>query len=121
MPTQELTKEDLLFLGGKTGISPKQLNYLRLDAQWSFQHMLLPAVPYGLFRQGLPTDLRRLLAEKPVRLQEALKTSLAQNIVPAAIAPQIDQVIEQLLSLDDSPGFELELEAEARQGAVSGG
>ncbi|SCX45915.1 hypothetical protein [Nitrosospira sp. Nsp1] len=123
VPTRELTKEDLHFLGGKTGISPKQLNYLRLDAQWSFQYMLLPAVPYALFRQGLPPDLRRLLMEKPLRLQEALKASLAQNIVPAAITPQIDQVIEQLLSLDDSLGFELELEleAEARQGAVSGG
>jgi hypothetical protein len=119
VPIHELTKEDLHFLGGKTGISPKQLNYLRLDAQWSFQRMLLPAVTYGLFRQGLPTDLGRLLMEKPLRLQEALKASLAQNIVPASIAPQIDQVIEQLLSLDDSLGFELELEAKARQGAVS--
>ena len=119
VPIHELTKEDLYFLGGKTGISPEQLSYLRLDAQLSFQRMLLPAVTYGLFRQGLPTDLGRLLMEKPLRLQEALKASLAQNIVPASIAPQIDQVIEQLLSLDDSLGFELELEAKARQGAVS--
>jgi hypothetical protein len=117
VPIHELTKEDLYFLGGKTGISPEQLNYLRLDAQLSFQRMLLPAVTYGLFRQGLPTDLGRLLMEKPLRLQEALRASLAQNIVPASIAPQIDQVIEQLLSLDDSLGFELE--AKARQGAVS--
>lgn len=121
VPIHELTKEDLHFLGGKTGISLKQLDYLRLDAQWAFQHMLLSAVPYGLFRHGLPTDLRHLLMEKPLRLQEALEASLAQNIVPASIAAQIDQIIEQLLSLDDSPGFELELEAETRQGAVSGG
>jgi hypothetical protein len=119
VPIHELTKEDLHFLSGKTGISPKQLNYLRLDAQWSFQHMLLPAVPYGLFRQGLPTDLRSLLMEKPLRLQQALEASLAQNVVPASLAAQIDQVIEQLLSLDDSPGFERELEAKARQGATS--
>jgi hypothetical protein len=119
VPIHELTKEDLRFLGGKTGIPPKQLNYLRLDAQWVFQHMLLPAVPYGLFRQGLPTDLPRLLMEKPLRLQEALEASLVQNIVPVSITAQIDQVIEQLLSLDDSPGFERELEAKARQGAVS--
>ena len=119
VPIHKLTKEDLHFLSGKTGISPQQLGYLRLDAQWSFQHMLLPAVPYGLFRQGLPTDLRRLLMEKPLCLQQALEASLAQNIVPASIAAQIDQVIEQLLSLDDSSGFELESEAKARQGAVS--
>jgi hypothetical protein len=102
-PVQLLTDEDLRFLSGKTDIPFDQLNYLRLDAQWSFQYALEPGVAYGLFRQELPTSLRRLLAEKPSRLSDALKASLAWNIVPASIGDQANQVIEQLLSLVDSP------------------
>ncbi|PTR16353.1 hypothetical protein C8R31_102367 [Nitrosospira sp. Nsp2] len=97
---QLLTDEDLRFLSGKTDIPFDQLNYLRLDAQWTFQYALEPAMAYGLFRQELPTNLARLLAEKPARLREALKTSVARNVVPASIG---DPAIEQLLALADSP------------------
>ena len=91
------------FLSGKTAIPFDQLNYLRLDAQWTFQHGLEQGVAYGLFRQELPTNLRRLRAEKPSRLSDALKASLARNIIPASIGTQANQIIEQLLSLADSP------------------
>jgi hypothetical protein len=93
----------LRFLSGKTAIPFDQLSYLRLDAQWTFQYGLEPGVAYGLFRQELPTSLLRLLAEKPLRLSEALKASVGQNIIPASIGDQANQVIEQLLSLGDSP------------------
>ena len=102
-PLQLLTDEDLRFLSGKTAIPFDQLNYLRLDAQWTFQHGLEQGVAYGLFRQELPTNLRRLRAEKPSRLSDALKASLARNIIPASIGTQANQIIEQLLSLADSP------------------
>ena len=111
VPVHELTDDDLHFLNGKTDIPFEQLNYLRLDAQWSFQHALAPAVPYGFFRQGLPADLRRLSAEKPSRLQEALKASLVHNIIPLAVAMQIDQVIERLPSLAGPMAFELDVRA----------
>ncbi|MDN5936929.1 MAG: hypothetical protein L0H75_12300, partial [Nitrosospira sp.] len=104
----ELTNEDLRFLNGKTGIPFEQLNYLHLDAQWSFQYTLPPAVSYGLFRQGLPANLRRLSTEKPSRLREALQASLTHNIIPAAAAAQIDQVVEGLLYLGGSAAFELD-------------
>ena len=111
VPVHELTDEDLHFLNGKTDIPFEQLNYLRLDAQWSFQYALAPTVAYGFFRQGLPADLRRLSAEKPSRLQEALKVSLVHNIIPLAVAMQIDQVIEQLPSLAGPTAFELDVRA----------
>ena len=69
------------------------------------QYALDPAVAYGLFRQELPANLRGLLAEKPSRLREALKASLARNIIPESIGDQADQVIQQLLSLADSPAL----------------
>lgn len=106
-PEHELTDEDLTFLNGKTGISFEHLDYLRLDAQWSLQYSLEPGLAYGLFRQGLPPNFRRLLAEKPSRFQEALRASSVHNII-SANANQIDQFIVQLVSLTDSVVFELE-------------
>lgn len=107
-PAYELTDDDLNFLNGKTGIPFEQLDYMRLDAQWSLQYQLEPAVAYGFFRQGLPTDLNRLLAEKRSRLRDALEASLAHNIVPAVIGGQVDQSVDQLQSLGDSVVFELD-------------
>ena len=110
-PAHQLTDGDLSFLKGKTGIPLEHLDYLRLDAQWCFHYAVEPAVVYSLLRQGLPANLRHLLAEKPIRLQEALHASLAQNIAPATLADKVDQVIEPLLSLVDSTVFELERRA----------
>lgn len=111
VPIHELTDEDLHFLNGKTNIPFEQLNYLRLDAQWSSRYMLTPAVSYGFFRQGLPADLRRLSVEKPLRLRDALKVSLAHNIIPAMATMRVDQVVERLLSLAGSITFELDARA----------
>lgn len=110
-PVHQLTEKDLSFLGGKTGIPLEHLDYLRLDAQWCFHYAVEPAVVYSLLRQGLPVNLRHLLAEKPICLQEALHASLAHNIAPATLTDKVDQVIEQLLSLADSTVFELERRA----------
>ncbi|SCY09136.1 hypothetical protein SAMN05216420_102262 [Nitrosospira sp. Nl5] len=111
VPVHELINEDLDFLNGKTGIPLEQLDYLRLDAQWAFQHALAPAACYGLFRQGLPTDLLQLSNERSSHLEEALQASLSHNIVPAALATQADQVIEQLLFVTGSRVFELDADA----------
>ncbi len=108
---RELTDDDLNFLSGKTSIPVEQLNYVRLDAQWSFQYELEPAVAYGFFRQGLPTDLDHLLAEKSSRLRDALEASLVHNIIPAVIAGQIDQSVDQLLSLANLRVVELDRKA----------
>lgn len=115
-PVHQLTDEDLSFLGGKTGIPLEYLNYLRLDDHWCFHYAMEPAVIYSLLRQGLPSDPHSLSTEKPARLQEALQASLAQNIMPAALADKVDQAIKPLLSLadsmvSDSMVFELERRA----------
>ncbi|SEO46411.1 carboxypeptidase-like regulatory domain-containing protein [Nitrosovibrio sp. Nv6] len=107
-PIHELTDEDLSFLNGKTNIPLEQLSHLRVDAQWSFQYGLEPGMAYGLFSQGLPANLRRLLTEKRAGLHEALRVSLVHNVVPAGLAGQIDEVLERLLSLTDSPVVELD-------------
>jgi hypothetical protein len=63
------------------------------------QHKLISAVLYGLFRQGLSTNIRQLLAEKPSRLRAALKRSIDEEIIPAKLVSLIDQILDQLVSL----------------------
>jgi hypothetical protein len=102
---EELTDADLNFLHHETAIPFEHLDYIRLDASWSLQHKLTPAALYGLFRQGLPTNLRQLLAEKPSRLREALERSIDEDIIPAKLAEQIDRILDQLANLAVSLAF----------------
>ncbi len=115
---RSLSDEDLHFLSGKTDIPFEQLNYLRVDAQWAVQYALDPAVAYGLFRQELPVNLRGLLAEKPSRLEDALKVSLARNIIPKSLGDRAraDQAVQQLLTLADRPADSPALKPYARAG-----
>ncbi|MCP4407030.1 MAG: hypothetical protein GY807_04590 [Gammaproteobacteria bacterium] len=106
VPQAELTAEDLAFLSGETGISAEHLRHLRLDAQWSEQRDVEQAVFYGLFRQGLPTNYHRLLAEKPSRLREALKASIEQNIIPGNLADNLDDILKRLQTLAVEAAFE---------------
>lgn len=94
----ELTDEDLDFLHGKTGIPFAHLDSLRMDAKLSFEHGLPPAAAYGLLRQGLPGTVQRLSAERPSRLREAFSVSLTHHLIPARLAPQLELVIEHVLS-----------------------
>jgi len=102
---EELIDTDLNFLHHETAIPFEHLDYIRLDASWSLEHKLTPAALYGLFRQGLPTNLRQLLAEKPSRLREALEQSIDEDIIPAKLAEQIDRILDQLANLAVSLAF----------------
>ncbi len=90
-----LTDEDLEFLSRETEITIEHLRHLRQDAQWAEAHDVADAVFYGLLRQGLPTELRSLLAEPPSRLRAAL----AENLIPQALADDLDGILERLLEL----------------------
>lgn len=105
LPFEGLTDTDLNFLHHETAIPFEHLDYLRLDAKWSLEHKLTPAALYGLFRQGLPINLRQLLAEKTSRLREALERSIDDDIIPARLAEQIDRILDQLVNLAVSLAF----------------
>ena len=111
--TSELTDEDLQFLNSETGISAEHLRFFRLDVQWSNQR-IERAVFYGLLRQGLSMNYHQLLSEKPRRLHEALKTSIAQNIIPAALGEKFDDIIVRLHELALEAAFEYEDDAESQ-------
>lgn len=95
----ELTDNDLDFLSRETEIAIEHLRHLRQDAQWAEAHDVTEAVFYGLLRQGLPTELRSLLAEPPSRLREALEAALAENQIPQALADDLDGILERLLEV----------------------
>jgi hypothetical protein len=94
-----LTDEDLDFLAREAEIATEHLRHLRQDAQWAEAHDLAEAVFYGLLRQGLPTELRSLLAEPPSLLREALKAALAENQIPQALGDDLDGILERLLDV----------------------
>jgi hypothetical protein len=54
------------------------------------------AVFYGLLRQGTPADLTAILALTPAALQSALEAALRRNLIPAALAKQLDAIIAGL-------------------------
>lgn len=93
---RKLTDEDISFLHHETGIPVDRLRFLKLDEAFRHRTELEPAVFYGLLRQGLPTYRRLLLAEKPSRLEGALKASLERNIIPRALAANLDGILEFL-------------------------
>jgi hypothetical protein len=96
VPAANLDDVDLRFLAGETEIPADRLQHLRLDARWSPAFKVDAAAFYGLFRKGISTDLRRLLAETPGRLSAALKQAVAENLVPATLGARIDAVLERL-------------------------
>lgn len=96
VPLSGLMDEDIRFLTGETGIAAEHLRYLRLDAQWSEQYDVEESVFYGLLRQGLSSNLRTLLAEKPARWQRALEAASAQHLIRAHLEDNLDAVIARL-------------------------
>ncbi|TVQ06948.1 MAG: hypothetical protein EA361_18945 [Bacteroidetes bacterium] len=102
----DLTDDDLEFLSREAEISSGHLHSLRLDAQWARQYKMIPAVFYGLLRQGLPPIIHLLLATKPSRKREALKASLAENLIPESIGDDFDAVMDQLKNTALQVSFE---------------
>ena len=101
-----LTDDNLNFLAPEAEIPIEHLRHLRQDAQWAEAHDVTEAVFYGLLRQGLPTELRWLLAEPPSRLRTALEAALAENQIPQSIADDLDGILERLLNVAVQLAFE---------------
>jgi hypothetical protein len=108
-----LTDDNLNFLAPEAEIPIEHLRHLRQDAQWAEAHDVTEAVFYGLLRQGLPTELRSLLAEPPSRQHEALKAALAENQIPQSIADDLDGILERLLDVAVQMDFVPDEDSEA--------
>jgi hypothetical protein len=115
---------DFSFLAQETGLSIDRIvavvNAGRLDQQATASaaqkkpvsqvaagagdgdRVALPAVFYGLLRQGLPANLTAILALTPAVQRSALQTSLRQNIIPAALSKRLDAVLAVLQAVKAS-------------------
>ncbi|MBK9306378.1 MAG: peptidoglycan-binding protein [Nitrospira sp.] len=103
----ELTDDEVPDVAAETGIATEHVAFLRRATVLGKEHNLAPEVFYGLFRQGLPTNLPRLLAEKPTRWREALKASLAGRIISSNQEATLDSVIERLSELAIEQSFKV--------------
>jgi hypothetical protein len=92
--TEDDEHQDVSFLSGETGQDPGRITFL-IIAQRLFKETDIPTeVFYGLFRQGLPTQLPDLLAESQDVQRRALVRSVQTNIIPPAFADETDSIIE---------------------------
>ena len=95
----ELTDEDVAFLVGETGSDRQHLEFLRQGAKLSLQTHVPTAVFYGFARQGLPLDKESLLSLDPGTWLRALKTAIAQHIIPSTLQASLDEIITLLTQL----------------------
>jgi hypothetical protein len=102
----ELTSDDVAFLAGETEQDAVHLSFLAEAAKRARQTDLQTEVFYGLFREGLPTELTPLLAEGPDRIREALKVAISDNIIPIAIDANLRGIINRFRELIVEQAFQ---------------
>ena len=88
--------QDVTFLSGETG-QDIQLITLLVAAHRLLKETEVPAEAfYGMFRQGLPTNLPVLLAQSRDVQRRALVRSAAANIIPPSFGAEADAIVERL-------------------------
>jgi Putative peptidoglycan binding domain len=107
--------QDVTFLAGETGIDPFRIALLVASHKLSERTEIQAEVFYGLFREGLPTRLSALVAQRADVLTRALVRAAEQSIVPAAIGAEAGAYVERLKLLI----ARLALEGRAGEGEAS--
>lgn len=92
----DLTRADIAYLAGTTGLGAGQVPHLAAAAQLAKSTGLDAGVFYGLARQGMPTALTTALAADPAAQKRALAGALAANRVPQALGGETDKVLAAL-------------------------
>jgi peptidoglycan hydrolase-like protein with peptidoglycan-binding domain len=92
----EFTPDDLKFLHGETDIAIHLLAFMVLAHRHGQKTDTAPAAFYGLFRQGLPTNLPALLLTPPRVLRQSLERAVKENVVPAGLSDDLDGILDSL-------------------------
>lgn len=98
--------QDVTFLTGETGINPLHIAFVVIAHRLARQTDLPPEVFYGFFRQNLPTRLPALLSQHPQVLRRALETAIRDNIIPARLSNELDNIPARLQELIVEHAFE---------------
>lgn len=103
----DLTKKDIVFLKGETGISAQRIDLHIKAARLAKETDLPPAVFYGFGRMKLPTVLSDILLVEPEVQKEALKKAIKEKIIPSTLHKNLDQLLKRLADLRDvDPGVQ---------------
>lgn len=91
--------DDIKFLAGETRFSPRFLAFLAIGHRHGRDSRVPAPVFYGMYRQGLPTNLAALLLN-PSRLhRQALERALEGRIIPASLEDKLDQILQAIDTL----------------------
>ncbi len=104
---QDLTSADVQFLANETDYEPAWISLYALAWRYSTVPAGTPAPSvagaappeayYGLFREGMPTELAALLRRDMGDLRRALQAAIQDNIIPASLGAQLEQILPRLL------------------------
>lgn len=110
VPLSELSDDenhsDITYLAGDTGVDPLPISHLVVASRLSMKTGLEPEVFYGLFRQGLPTDLPELVSRSPKSLRRELDTAIQNNTIPQKFRDSIDSILRRFQELIVESAFE---------------
>ena len=102
LPEEELTAADLDFIAGETGLDREKLRLWTLAFAVSRSAAgggVAPAIFYGWFRLGLPTEPGALWSTATDKLMATLTAAIKQTIVPVSVAadpPALSGLLDQI-------------------------
>jgi hypothetical protein len=94
---QDSEHRDVSFLAGETGRSEMHIAFLILAHRHAQSTGLPAAAFYGLFRDGMPTDLAELQEKSALHLEAALRAAVQRNVVPAELGEDAATLAERLV------------------------
>ena len=97
-----LTRTDLSFVVGETGIDPEHIELLAQAAKDSELTRVSAEAFYGWFRQNLPRELDQLLGVDAAVLGQALESAIAAKIVPARLSESLAAIVSEMAELNSA-------------------
>ncbi len=97
--TEDDEHQDVTFLARETGQDPQRIAFL-VKAHRLMQKTEIPAeVYYGLFRQGLPPQLPKLLVQNSDVQRQSLIKAADENIISASFGDRGDEIVRSFKDL----------------------
>jgi len=95
----DLTDDDVKFLAGETDEPAERIGFWVTAVRAAGLTDIPAEAYYGLFRESVPTDLPKLLAQSPVVLRQALEAAVSQNIAPISLKTKVDTALDSVQKL----------------------
>jgi peptidoglycan hydrolase-like protein with peptidoglycan-binding domain len=97
--TEDEEHQDITFLTAKTGRPAEHIAFICLAHKLEQETQIEPAILFGLFRNGLPTQLYNLLRKGPEVHRNALEAAVKENIIPSRFGNLVDDYVARLTQL----------------------